>query len=141
MRAYTHLRAVTPSAQYARAVEHSIFVSTDTANYGSAISRIVHALKTREDLPSLHPAASLISLHPKHIESQWMTDLRGGLEAEDQARKEGMMRKPVRGGLTKCMKCGSDDVFYYQKQTRSADEPMTVFYQCQADTCMHRWRR
>ena len=44
------------------------------------------------------------------------------------------MRKPVRGGLTKCMKCGSDDVFYYQKQTRSADEPMTVFYQCQADT-------
>ena len=29
---------------------------------------------------------------------------------------------------------------YYQKQTRSADEPMTTFASCLTDTCLHRWR-
>eukprot|EP00514_Thraustochytrium_sp_LLF1b_P012448 CAMPEP_0184560722 /NCGR_PEP_ID=MMETSP0199_2-20130426/47058_1 /TAXON_ID=1112570 /ORGANISM="Thraustochytrium sp., Strain LLF1b" /LENGTH=329 /DNA_ID=CAMNT_0026958029 /DNA_START=721 /DNA_END=1710 /DNA_ORIENTATION=- len=43
------------------------------------------------------------------------------------------------GGLFKCGRCGSKKTTHYQKQTRSADEPMTVFIQC--SNCPHRWRQ
>jgi len=37
-----------------------------------------------------------------------------------------------------CGKCKAKKVSYYQKQTRSADEPMTTFITCLA--CRHQWR-
>ena len=42
------------------------------------------------------------------------------------------------GGMFKCGRCGSEKTTNYQKQTRSADEPMTVFVQC--TNCPNRWR-
>ena len=41
------------------------------------------------------------------------------------------------GGL-RCRKCGSDSVAVQQKQTRSADEGMTVF--CSCEQCGFHWR-
>lgn len=38
----------------------------------------------------------------------------------------------------KCKKCGSSDVTWEQKQTRSADEAMTVF--CTCSKCKQRWK-
>ena len=38
----------------------------------------------------------------------------------------------------KCMKCKSNKVDHYQKQTRSSDEPMTVF--CHCLECDKRWK-
>lgn len=38
----------------------------------------------------------------------------------------------------KCGKCGKRRCTYYQKQTRSADEPMTTFVTCL--NCNHRWK-
>ncbi|ELQ76667.1 RNA polymerase III subunit C11, partial [Trachipleistophora hominis] len=29
-----------------------------------------------------------------------------------------------------CEKCGYNTASFYEMQTRSADEPMTIFYQC-----------
>lgn len=37
-----------------------------------------------------------------------------------------------------CGKCGSKEISYQQKQTRSMDEPMTVFFTCKK--CTHMWR-
>ena len=37
-----------------------------------------------------------------------------------------------------CKKCGSHDVVWTEKQTRGADEAMTVFCECNA--CKSRWR-
>lgn len=42
-------------------------------------------------------------------------------------------------GLFKCFRCKSTKTTHYQKQTRCADEPMTVFIQC--TSCGNRWRR
>lgn len=39
----------------------------------------------------------------------------------------------------RCPKCGHDRTNVVRLQTRSADEPMTIFATCGA--CRHRWRR
>ena len=39
----------------------------------------------------------------------------------------------------KCRKCGSRETCYYEMQTRSADEPMTIFITCL--NCGNRWKR
>ena len=41
--------------------------------------------------------------------------------------------------VLKCGKCGKNTVDYYEKQTRGADEPMTLFANCLS--CHHRWRQ
>jgi len=41
-------------------------------------------------------------------------------------------------GLFKCGKCRGYKTTFYQMQTRSADEPMTVFVTCH--TCNRRWK-
>ena len=39
-----------------------------------------------------------------------------------------------------CPKCGFERAYFMQIQTRSADEPMTVFYKCANHACNHQWR-
>ena len=36
----------------------------------------------------------------------------------------------VKGIFGKCGRCGDDEVTYYEKQTRSSDESMTIFVTC-----------
>jgi DNA-directed RNA polymerase subunit M/transcription elongation factor TFIIS len=48
--------------------------------------------------------------------------------------------KPLisKSALFRCRKCRSDNISYYQQQTRSADEPMTNF--CKCGNCGFEWR-
>jgi DNA-directed RNA polymerase subunit M/transcription elongation factor TFIIS len=56
-----------------------------------------------------------------------------------EIEKDIFRNKPLLGkGIFKCEKCGSDDTEDYEKQTRSADEPMTVFVNCRK--CKARFR-
>ncbi len=41
-------------------------------------------------------------------------------------------------GEVRCPKCGHDEVYAWQMQTRAADEPPTTFYKCAK--CGHTWR-
>ncbi len=41
-------------------------------------------------------------------------------------------------GEVRCPKCGHDEVYAWQMQTRAADEPPTTFYRCAK--CGHTWR-
>lgn len=38
----------------------------------------------------------------------------------------------------KCPKCSNNEALFLELQTRSADEPMTIFYQC--TKCKHDWK-
>ncbi len=40
-------------------------------------------------------------------------------------------------GVLKCAKCGCQKIFSFSKQTRSIDEPTTIFARC--SECGHRW--
>jgi DNA-directed RNA polymerase subunit M/transcription elongation factor TFIIS len=56
-----------------------------------------------------------------------------------EIEKDIFRNKPLLGkGIFKCEKCGSDDTEDYEKQTRSADEPMTVYVNCRK--CKARFR-
>ncbi|MCL6572887.1 MAG: hypothetical protein K6T88_14585 [Bacillus sp. (in: Bacteria)] len=44
----------------------------------------------------------------------------------------------VTPGSIKCPRCGSNEIIYVEKQVRSADEPMTIFYTCVA--CNKKWK-
>lgn len=45
----------------------------------------------------------------------------------------------ITDSILKCGKCNKNTVDYYEKQTRGADEPMTLFANCL--TCGNRWRQ
>ncbi|XP_011313727.1 DNA-directed RNA polymerase III subunit RPC10 [Fopius arisanus] len=40
----------------------------------------------------------------------------------------------------RCPKCCHPRAYFMQIQTRSADEPMTIFYKCCNSSCGHNWR-
>ncbi|OZC08014.1 hypothetical protein X798_05010 [Onchocerca flexuosa] len=40
----------------------------------------------------------------------------------------------------RCPRCSGDRAYFMQLQTRSADEPMTVFYRCANSECAYRWK-
>jgi hypothetical protein len=44
----------------------------------------------------------------------------------------------ARTTMFKCGKCKGNDCFYFQMQTRSADEPMTTFVTCA--NCNNKWK-
>lgn len=45
----------------------------------------------------------------------------------------------ITDSVLQCGKCHQNTVDYYEKQTRGADEPMTLFANCL--TCGNRWRQ
>tara|TARA_B100000780_G_C21108805_1_gene447922 strand:- start:398 stop:796 length:399 start_codon:yes stop_codon:yes gene_type:complete len=45
----------------------------------------------------------------------------------------------ITDSVLQCGKCKQNTVDYYEKQTRGADEPMTLFANCL--TCGNRWRQ
>lgn len=67
--------------------------------------------------------------------SKSFDDIRDKLEEQD---KFTVCPFQVEEGIDECKKCGSKRTYSYQKQTRSADEPMTTFSQC--TNCGKRWR-
>lgn len=50
-----------------------------------------------------------------------------------------IQREVVTNSVLQCGKCKKHSVDYYEKQTRGADEPMTLFAHCLS--CGNRWRQ
>ena len=73
--------------------------------------------------PVWQPLVSEVALRPKRLEPVISDD---------------MWRTAERNATMICPSCGHEGAYFYQLQTRSADEAMTVFYRCEA--CDNRWR-
>lgn len=60
---------------------------------------------------------------------------------EKQQEEDNFMTTPlnIEDGVVECVRCGSKKTFSIQKQTRSADEPMTTF--CTCAICGKKWRQ
>ena len=107
-------------------------------NYGLSfivlnISTFEEKIKNKELIPSDIFNKDPVELFPE----QW---------AESNKRKEEedkflYDRQLVSNSTTaKCFKCKVHNVFVSMKQTRSADEPETIFYQCLTSGCYNKWK-
>ena len=68
--------------------------------------------------------------HTERLQRKELSDILGGPEAWKNAQKT----------AAHCDRCGNDMAFFKQMQTRSADEPMTIFFQCTNFDCSFRWK-
>lgn len=60
---------------------------------------------------------------------------------QDEVHREALRGKiAVVESTVKCRKCKQKNVVVYQRQTRSADEPMTSFYTCTVPSCNNTWK-
>ncbi|EPY33661.1 transcription elongation factor S-II [Strigomonas culicis] len=68
-------------------------------------------------------------------------ELQKGFEerAKDTDLTEIAKARQTSSTLFRCPACKKSDCSFYEKQTRSADEPMTVF--CSCNKCGNNWRR
>lgn len=96
-------------------------------------------------------AADLVQMTPSELASDDMKQSRDSSAAETQKAKRGDLYEITRasiledngidaskGGEFTCRKCKGSKTTHYALQTRSSDEPMTVFVTCL--TCGNRWR-
>lgn len=89
-------------------------------------------LKEKEFLPHELPFKSRETVHPE----TW----RSVVDAEEKQTNSAYEVSEV--SMTdqiKCGKCKKNRVSYYELQTRSADEPQTIFLTCLS--CGHRWKQ
>ena len=62
--------------------------------------------------------------------------------ADEQMKRENTMLEGDKDGgsdMFKCKRCGKSKTRYWEMQTRSADEPMTIFIRCL--NCGKEWRQ
>lgn len=95
-------------------------------------SRLLSRLQEGEFPPHQVPFMSAKDLYPEH----WRT------LADEQLKRENTMLEGSNeegSDMFKCRRCGKSKTRYYEMQTRSADEPMTVFIRCL--NCGKEWRQ
>jgi DNA-directed RNA polymerase subunit M/transcription elongation factor TFIIS len=88
-----------------------------------AIASVVpESLETPEDILSY----SQHSIVDRTEYGKWHSSFLADISASKKILEE----RESSGAFIQCKKCGSNDVDTEQKQTRSADEPMTIFCMC-----------
>ena len=93
--------------------------------------RLFERLKKMEFTPSELVNMSTQELFPEH----WKHLI------DEKYRKNKVLYETKKEAMTdqfKCRKCKSRETCYYEMQTRSADEPMTIFITCL--NCGNRWK-
>ena len=94
--------------------------------------------ETRERVLSKEfPINEMAKMHPDEL----APDLWKGIIANEEARMKHAyeVKEVVMTDQITCGKCKNKQVSYYEKQTRSGDEGMTIFYKC--IVCNNKWRQ
>lgn len=101
-----------------------------TAYVGNA--RLLERLQEGEFEPHKVAFMTARELYPEH----WQL-----LSDEQMKRENTMLEGDKEGGsdMFKCKKCKKARTKYYEMQTRSSDEPMTIFIRCL--NCGHNWKQ
>ena len=110
----------------ARAVYSNLLPTSYVGN-----TRLITRLARREFLPHQLAFMSPLELCPE----RWQ-DILDEKRRLEELRSE--IEKQQYSTIFYCRKCHQRKTTYYQLQTRSADEPMTVFITCQV--CGNKWR-
>lgn len=129
---------------------------TDKTNYAQKARSLLFALKNNEALRAGIIAGTINASDVVHLTAQQLATEEKQKQAEKdltdltaerrgdfyKIAREQLMRDngldPDKGGEFQCKKCKGTKTTHYQMQTRSADEPMTVFVCCLG--CGNRWR-
>lgn len=94
--------------------------------------RLLERLKDNEFPAHQVPFMTAREMYPEHWQEL----------ADEQLKRETTMLdgNPEEGSdMFKCKKCGKSRTRYWEMQTRSADEPMTIFIRCL--NCGKEWRQ
>lgn len=83
---------------------------------------------------------TIANLTPEEIYPElWAPILKKQVENERRMLKnKGLLLENAADGCYQCSKCKCKKIDYYSVQTRSADEPMTVYFTCL--NCFKRWK-
>jgi len=86
-------------------------------------------------------ASSIVDLSPQGLwpDGPWAA-MKEVCVTKDMKKEynSNVLKDPTYKGIFKCGRCKSYKTTYYEMQTRSADEPMTVFITCH--NCDSRWK-
>jgi len=113
------------------------------ANYKSKMLSISFNLGKNPDLcasvmKGVIIPSKLVNMTPQEMASDDIKEQRRKIEQNNLDACQMAKPSQIETDMFKCGKCGSRKTAYFQLQTRSADEPMTTFHNCNA--CGHRWR-
>lgn len=95
-------------------------------------TRLIQRLQEREFPPHQVPFMTARELYPEHWQEL----------ADEQLKRETTMlegNQEEGTDLFKCKRCGKSKTRHWEMQTRSADEPMTIFIRCL--NCSKEWRQ
>nr|WRJ69930.1 putative transcription elongation factor TFIIS [Oceanusvirus sp.] len=102
---------------------------------GSALAVLCNAEAVKEALGNGITAADVVHRRPDELRP----DIWQALVDKKRERDAAYGAKPrANTDMYRCKKCKSKECHYYELQTRSGDEPMTIFITCL--DCGNRWR-
>lgn len=114
-----------------KAVARRTIANVDPAAYVSN-TRLIERLKEGEFTADAIAGMSHRELYPEHWQALADEQLKRETTMLEGSNEEG-------SGMFKCKRCGKSRTRYWEMQTRSADEPMTIFIRCL--NCSKEWRQ
>lgn len=104
--------------------------------YTPAAPEMIELLRQKKILPTKIASMKHSEMCPDFQERRRLEQI--AMFKKDHHNPESIPQQQSSGMLT-CGRCKGDKVSYFTKQTRSADEPETVFATCQS--CGKKWRQ
>lgn len=131
-------------------LESSLFRSCDSGQqYTQGVVRLIHALMNNGEYirQSSYTPGEIASMPPNALLANTMTDqIQRQMDMHEHRFKEMLQERfeeleknsDSTEGLLQCGRCKSTNVIWEQRQTRSADEGMTIIAVCVK--CSNKWR-
>ena len=114
--------AATTSAEYTERVRHAAF------NLRENPTVTLNVVNSSNDVLAQETLVGRIHVESKNRRARFQAMLQDKYDAINDG---------TFAAIIKCRRCGSEEVAWEEKQTRSADEGATVF--CSCSTCKNRW--